>query len=298
MENQQPEALILVADRPSAIGDDLYQWALDAEDMIRRIHARNQELEKDLGNAKRLVSKIWNQHPEARDTIEKATGAWLVFGQDVETDGVSAQRVTQAAYHIEQPLEMVAAPAEVVPSKAPVVLPEPVAWLVYLPGEEAQRVYDDQDDRGYVDDLTNNDDAEVSNLYTEQQVRDLLDKATCTKSQTTAPEPFGYFKAEPFGWRDCAETDEGAVALYEAPQPQADARDAERWSEIGKSIERACGELPEDFEINIHLENGAGTVVLLYPNGEECENFPHDDGLAGVVNAAIDAAIAAAKGMK
>lgn len=28
-------------------------------------------------------------------------------------------------------------------------------------------------------------------------------------------EPFGYFKAEPFGWTDCAETDEGAVALYE-----------------------------------------------------------------------------------
>ena len=39
-----------------------------------------------------------------------------------------------------------------------------------------------------------------------------------------AQEPFGYFKAEPFGWRDCAETDEGAIALYEAPQPQADAR--------------------------------------------------------------------------
>jgi hypothetical protein len=29
-------------------------------------------------------------------------------------------------------------------------------------------------------------------------------------------EPFGYFKAEPFGWTDCAETDKGAVALYEA----------------------------------------------------------------------------------
>ena len=30
-------------------------------------------------------------------------------------------------------------------------------------------------------------------------------------------EPFGYFKAEPFGWTDCAETDKGARALYEAP---------------------------------------------------------------------------------
>lgn len=28
-------------------------------------------------------------------------------------------------------------------------------------------------------------------------------------------EPFGYFRAEPFGWTDCAETDEGAVALYD-----------------------------------------------------------------------------------
>jgi hypothetical protein len=33
-------------------------------------------------------------------------------------------------------------------------------------------------------------------------------------------EPFGYFRAEPFGWTDCAETDEGAVALYEAPPAQ------------------------------------------------------------------------------
>ena len=30
-------------------------------------------------------------------------------------------------------------------------------------------------------------------------------------------KPFGYFKAEPFGWTDCAETDEGAIALYEHP---------------------------------------------------------------------------------
>ena len=31
-------------------------------------------------------------------------------------------------------------------------------------------------------------------------------------------EPFGYFRAEPFGWTDCAEDDEGAIALYERPQ--------------------------------------------------------------------------------
>lgn len=47
------------------------------------------------------------------------------------------------------------------------------------------------------------------------------------------PEPFGYFKAEPFGWTDCSETDEGAIALYTAPPaqsvPDADlVKDAER----------------------------------------------------------------------
>jgi hypothetical protein len=30
-------------------------------------------------------------------------------------------------------------------------------------------------------------------------------------------EPFGYFRPEPFGWTDCAETDEGAIPLYEHP---------------------------------------------------------------------------------
>lgn len=34
-------------------------------------------------------------------------------------------------------------------------------------------------------------------------------------------EPFGYFRAGPFGWTDCAEADEGAVALYERPTQPA-----------------------------------------------------------------------------
>ena len=33
-------------------------------------------------------------------------------------------------------------------------------------------------------------------------------------------EPFGYFRAEPFGWTDCAESDEDAVPLYAAPVAQ------------------------------------------------------------------------------
>ncbi len=44
-------------------------------------------------------------------------------------------------------------------------------------------------------------------------------------NQSTSPEPFGYFKAEPFGWTDCEESDEGAIALYDRPQAAPVARD-------------------------------------------------------------------------
>ncbi len=43
-------------------------------------------------------------------------------------------------------------------------------------------------------------------------------------------DPFGYFRATPTGWEDCAEDAEGAVALYERPPaPQPVAVPAERW---------------------------------------------------------------------
>ena len=83
-----------------------------------------------------------------------------------------------------------------------------------------------------------------------------------------------------------------------SPQAQADARDAEqeRWMEIGKAIERACIDQPDSTEIVISLERDAGTVTMFDPDGNEHDQFSHEDGFAGVVNAAIEAAIAAAKG--
>ena len=95
--------------------------------------------------AAHLIKTLMERNKELEASLQKLQ----IDYESVGAGGVSAQRITQAADHIEQPLEMVA-----------------------------------------------------------------------------AQEPFGYFKAEPFGWRDCAETDEGAIALYEAPQPQADARAA------------------------------------------------------------------------
>lgn len=52
---------------------------------------------------------------------------------------------------------------------------------------------------------------------------DTMDSVSAMLAATPAPapaqdEPFGYFRAEPFGWTDCAKDDEGAIALYERPQ--------------------------------------------------------------------------------
>lgn len=53
-----------------------------------------------------------------------------------------------------------------------------------------------------------------------QKTIDTLALCKTALSEIEKCEPFGYFKAEPFGWTDCAETDEGAIALYEAPAIQ------------------------------------------------------------------------------
>lgn len=57
-------------------------------------------------------------------------------------------------------------------------------------------------------------------------------------------EPFGYFKATPFGWTDCDKADEGAVALYEAPQP---ANQPLTNGQIAEIEREACAALCDDI---------------------------------------------------
>jgi hypothetical protein len=64
-------------------------------------------------------------------------------------------------------------------------------------------------------------------------------------------EPFGYFRSTLGGWEDCAETDEGARPLYEAPQP-------DHFADAGKPIEREWVDLlPEEIRALANLP-GAG----------------------------------------
>ena len=51
-------------------------------------------------------------------------------------------------------------------------------------------------------------------------------------------EPFGYFKPETFGWTDCAETDEGAMPLYEKPFDMRQTEQEPAATVIGKFLTR------------------------------------------------------------
>ena len=76
-------------------------------------------------------------------------------------------------------------------------------------------------------------DAEIKSMYVESQGSDkgwlgiegsyFIGGVVAARKQKAAPapaqdEPLGHFRAEPFGWTDCAKDDEGAIALYERPQ--------------------------------------------------------------------------------
>ena len=63
-------------------------------------------------------------------------------------------------------------------------------------------------------------DLQESETVTESELAGMCSKMAALLQELVdapEPEPFGYFKAEPFGWTDCAETDDGSIALYTAP---------------------------------------------------------------------------------
>lgn len=64
MTTRQPEALLFAEDRPTSICDDLHQWAMDAEAVIRAQHARIAELEDDLQFVER-----WAVHHGSKPSI-------------------------------------------------------------------------------------------------------------------------------------------------------------------------------------------------------------------------------------
>lgn len=52
--SKKSETQIFADDRPTSLNDDLYQWAVDAEDMLRQQHTRILELEA------RQINLLWH----------------------------------------------------------------------------------------------------------------------------------------------------------------------------------------------------------------------------------------------
>lgn len=75
------------------------------------------------------------------------------------------------------------------------------------------------------------------------------------------PEPFGYFKPDPFGWTDCAEADEGARPLYD--QDTVDALLAEINAERALSFRNQVAELEKQRdELQSELEAMKQSVAI------------------------------------
>lgn len=77
-------------------------------------------------------------------------------------------------------------------------------------------------------------------------------------------EPFGYFKAGPFGWTDCAETDEGAQPLFD--QSAIDALEKQR-DELRAALEFYA----DGHHFILHDANAWETVSGEPPNFQEDE---------------------------
>lgn len=183
MSNEKPEALEL-ADILENLAHPTGTRHRAATE-LRRQHARIQELEAML--------------------------------ESIGAGGVSAQRVTQAKDHIEQPIEMVA---------APVVLPEPDAWAaVYFSGKQAGKIY------------TTCDTKEQVEVYI-HQVHQSNDSIT--------------LRAEP-------------IYMRAAPQPQADARDAELVAAVVYASTEAMNSSLESpsFDGSIILESHHAASLIL-----------------------------------
>ena len=99
-------------------------------------------------------------------------------------------------------------------------------------------------------------------------------------------EPFGYFKAEPFGWTDCVETDDGAIALYERPNAGGQLEQVAKLHGTRKVLWDLLGEclplLKVDAEFSTDYE-GKEAIELLIEQIEAARSHVQSDELPGKI---------------
>lgn len=68
---QKPQALKLADDRPWQQGDDLYSWAIDAEDMLRSLYAENHALREQNTALNAACAKLEAQRDELLEALNR-----------------------------------------------------------------------------------------------------------------------------------------------------------------------------------------------------------------------------------
>jgi len=111
-------------------------------------------------------------------------------------------------------------------------------------------------------------------------------------------EPFGYFRAEPFGWTDCSETDEGAVPLYDqAVVDDLRESDAVRDRLAALLSDTAIALKGEEAELQRHSWHDLPVVALAAMIEIEMLKGQRDDLLAALLREASQASDAIDEGV-
>ena len=115
---------------------------------------------------------------------------------------------------------------------------------------------------------------------------------TAIKEALAQPEqePFGYFKAEPFGWTDCAESDVGAIALYQTPPRRTEQEPVERYPSSWAKVTLMVSSKGEMHAIGGDQELGEGDMpyIGLDRIKERLKDTPPQRTWVGLTNEEID----------
>lgn len=69
-------ALVFADDRPTSGGDDLYHWAIDAENVIRTLSAQRDEADRRAGAAERELASVRSELDTMRRVRERMKEQW------------------------------------------------------------------------------------------------------------------------------------------------------------------------------------------------------------------------------
>lgn len=77
---EKPEVIQFADDRPMSLGDDLYQWAIDAEDTIRDMQSRLEELNQEVEELEKENASLKQDAARWREIL--TNDAFVVYDEE------------------------------------------------------------------------------------------------------------------------------------------------------------------------------------------------------------------------